>query len=106
VRRARAAALVATALLAGGCATEDDVRKPLQEHLAITGRIVGFALDAQTETLEMKLALLEADPKLEARLGKPEEVRQKLERVRAEQRDLQAALKELKDRYPPSDEGK
>ena len=101
----RRAACIAMTLVLSGCATQDDVRKPLQEHLAITGRIMGFALDAQVETLEMKLALLEADPKLEARLGKPEAVRAKLERVQAEKLSLQNALKELKDRYPP-EEGK
>ena len=88
----------------GGCVSQSDLRKPLQEHVVISGRIMGFALDAQMETLEMKLALVEADPKLEARLGKPEEIRKRIERVRADQLAIQAELKALKDRYPLEDE--
>jgi hypothetical protein len=87
-----------------GCASQADVRKPLQEHLVVTGRIMGFALDAQMEALETKLALVEADPRLEARLGKPEEIRKRIERVRADQLALQAELKALKDRYPLDEE--
>ncbi len=96
-------ALMLVAMLSG-CVSQSDVRKPLQEHVMITGRIMGFALDAQMETLEMKLALVEADPKLEARLGKPEEIRKRIERVRADQLAIQAELKAFKDRYPLEDE--
>lgn len=95
--------LLALVLLVG-CASESDVRKPLQEHLLVTGRIMGFALDAQMEALETKLAVVEADPKLEAKLGKPEEIRKKIQRVRGDQLALQAELKALKDRYPLEDE--
>jgi hypothetical protein len=92
------------AVVLGGCVSQSDVRKPLQEHIVISGRIMGFALDAQMETLEMKLALVEADPKLEAKLGKPEEIRKRIERVRADQLAIQAELKAFKDRYPLEDE--
>jgi hypothetical protein len=81
------------------------VRKPLQEHILVTGRIMGFALDAQMEALETKLALVEADPKLEAKLGKPAEIRARIEKVRADHLAIQAALKTLKDHYPLADEG-
>jgi hypothetical protein len=91
--------------LGSGCGSPREIRKPLQEHVTITGRVMGFALDAQMEALETKIALLEADPKLEARLGKLEEARKKLERVRTEQLALQAELRAIKERYPLDDEG-
>ena len=100
MRRRLGATMLLGAGICAGCASQQDVRKPLQEHLVVTGRIMGFALDAQMEALETKLALVEAEPKLEAKLGKPEEVRKKIERVRAEQLSLQGELKGLKDRYP------
>ncbi len=66
----------------------------------MTGRVLGYAVDAQTEALETKLALVENDPKLEAKLGSPAEIRKKIDRMRQEQLALQAELKALKDRYP------
>lgn len=100
MRRAVAAVALALASATAGCQSEKDVRKPFQEHLVVSGRILGFALDAQSEALHMKLALLEADPKLEAKLGSPEEVRKRLDRVQKEQLAIQAELKALKERYP------
>src|SRR5207253_6955158 len=94
----RTVAVIALAALAG-CASQTDIRKPLQEHIHVTGRIMGFALDAQMEALETKLAVVEADPKLEAKLGTSAEIRKKIERVRGDQLSLQAELKTLKDRY-------
>ncbi|MEZ0231098.1 MAG: hypothetical protein ACAI25_20955 [Planctomycetota bacterium] len=92
-------ALAVTLLLSGGCVSESDVRKPVQDQLLLTGRIMGFALDARMEALETRLAVVEADPKFEAKLGKPEEIRKKIERVRADQLALQAELKVLRERY-------
>jgi hypothetical protein len=82
------------------CVSESDVRKPLQEHLIVTGRVLGTALDAQNDALQTKLELVEADPKLEARLGSPGEIRRRIEQVKAEQQAILAELKALKDRYP------
>jgi hypothetical protein len=96
---------IAAPFLVAGCATQSDVRKPLQEHLLVTGKVMGFALDAQMEALETKLAVVEADPRLEAKLGKPEEIRKKIERLRGDQLAIQAELKQLKDRYALDDEG-
>jgi hypothetical protein len=93
----RALALV---VVLAGCVSEKDVRQPLQEQLVVTGRIMGFALDADLEALHTKLELVEADPKLEAKLGSPEKIRQKIERIQEEKRSLEAELKALKDRYP------
>ncbi len=103
VRRASLVAVLS--LLLAGCVTQQDVRKPLQEHLLLTGRIMGFALDAQTEALETKLALIEADPKLEEKLHTTAaEVRKKIETVKGEQRALTAEFKAVKDRYPASED--
>lgn len=98
------ALLLLSGLALAGCVSQSDVRKPLQEHLVVSGRIMGFALDAQMEALETKLAVVEAEPKLEAKLGTAAEIRKKIERVRADQLALQAELKALKDRYPLEDE--
>ena len=86
--------------LLAGCATQTDVRKPLHDELRLTGRIMGFALDAQMDALETRLAVVEADPKLEAKLGKPEEIRKKIECVRADQLALQEELRAIQKRYP------
>jgi hypothetical protein len=96
-------ALIALALPA--CATQTDVRKPVQEQLVVTGRIMGFALGARLDALRTRLAVVEADPKLEATLGTPAEIRKEIERVNAEKLSLEAELKALKDRYPLEDEG-
>lgn len=105
-RRGLAPALVSPAVLLGllgfvasGCVSQEDVRKPLQEHVAVTSRVLGFALDAQTEALETKLQLVEADPRLEAKLGTPAEIRKRLAQVKAEQQAIVTELKALKDRY-------
>jgi len=97
VRRALALSII---IICGGCVSQKDVRQPLQEQLVVTGRIMGFALDADLEALHTKLDLVEADPKLEAKLGSPEKIRQKIERIQEEKRSLEAELKALKDRYP------
>jgi len=82
-----------------GCVSQEDVRKPFQEHLVVTGRVLGFAIDAQTEALETKLAVVEADPRLEPRLGSPAEIRKRIENVKKEQQAITAELKALKERY-------
>ena len=72
----------------------------------VTGRLMGFALDARTEALETKLAVLEADPKLEDVLHcTVADVRKKLEALKLEERDLEAQMKALKERYPIDDAG-
>ncbi len=98
--------LAALLLLAPSCVSQTDVRKPVQDQLLLTGRIMGFALDAQMEALETKLAVVEASPSLEAKLGKPEEIRKKIQRVRADQLALQQELKVLRDRYALEDEAR
>jgi hypothetical protein len=95
-----ALALVIGALALPGCVSQEDVRKPFQEHVTVTGRVLGFAIDAQTEALETKLALVEADPKLEKTLGTAAEVRKRIEKVKLEQQAITAELKALKERYP------
>ena len=95
---------LALLVVAAGCVSQTDVRKPLQEHLAATGRVMGFALDAEMQALETRLAVVEAEPKLQATLGKPEEIRKKVERVQQEKLALEQELKAIKDRYPLEDE--
>lgn len=101
--RTRLASIFLASLVLAGCVSQEDVRKPFQEHLAVTARILGFALDAQTEALETKLQLIEADPKLEARLGTAAELRKHLDRVKQEQQAITTELKVLKDRYALGD---
>ena len=101
----RSSVLAPFVLVLAGCATQSDVRKPFQEELQATGRIMGFALAARQDALETKLAVVEADPKLEAKLGTAAEIRKEIERVHAEKLSLEAELKALKDRYPLEDEG-
>ena len=103
------AGLAGLALLWGpGCATQADVNRAVSDDLRLTGRVMGFALDAATEALQTRLALLEAyegDPRradLERRLGTVAEVEQKLERLQEARRSLVEESQRLRERYEPA----
>jgi hypothetical protein len=95
------AAAIALLLLAGCGVTQKELDRAVQDQLQVQGRVMGFALDAQLETLELQLALVRRDPKLAAELGKTEaELLKKIDRARSEQRDLALEIKRLRDKYP------
>lgn len=102
-------AALALSLLAG-CATTDDINAAMTDDLRHTGGVIGFALDADLEVLNLRLAVLKAFegdpklPKLEAELGTIADVESKLERVRASKRALLDENKKLRDRYRPEAE--
>lgn len=95
------ASLLACVVLAApaGCVGQGDINAPVQQQLAVTGRVMGFALDAQIETLELKLALVRKDPSLAASLGTEASILGKIDRVRNDQREIQEELRRLKTRY-------
>ncbi len=96
--------------LTTGCATTDDINAAMTDDLRHTGGVIGFALDADLEVLNLRLALLKAFegdpklPKLEAELGTIADVEAKLDRVRAAKRALLDENKKLRDRYRPEAE--
>ena len=99
--RHAAAWLLLISLTTPGCGiSEKELNRPVQEQLDACGRILGQAFDARIEALELKRALVKRDPTLAAELGTEAEVLKKLERARAEQRDLEAELRRLKAKYP------
>ena len=93
-----------------GCATTDDINAAMTDDLRHTGGAIGFALDADLEALNLRLAVLKAFqgdpklPKLEAELGTIADVEAKLERVRASKRAILDENKKLRDRYRPAAE--
>lgn len=94
-------------ILAGGCVSQAELNQAVSDDVRFTSRIMGFALDADREALETRLALLRAfdgDPHQEVlvrHLGTAAEVEAKLDRVRAAQRELIAASQRLQRRYGP-----
>jgi hypothetical protein len=94
------APLALAPLVLAGCVSQDDVRHPLQEHMAVSARVMGFALDAQLETLELKLAMVRKDPSLAASLGTEAQIMTKLDRVKTDQKQIQEELQRLKAKYP------
>jgi hypothetical protein len=101
----RLCALLISLLLAVGCATQGDIDSAIDEDVRFTGRILGFALDANVEALRIRLELLQAMkgdpryPELTRRLGSVEEVQAKLDRVQEAKRSLMEEHKRLRDRY-------
>jgi len=93
--------------LSVGCATRAELHQAVSDDVRFTSRIMGFALDADLEALETRLALLRAfdgDPRqavLVRHLGTPAEVQAKLDRVRAARRELIEASQRLQRRYGP-----
>jgi len=105
-------ALTALALgLSAGCVSQEDLYRGVSDDLHFTGKVLGFALDADIEALATRLALLKAfqdDPKLpllEAQLGTIAEVEAKLKRIQAERRGLLEEHQRLKARYTIGGEG-
>lgn len=103
-------ATLLTTLLGAGCASQDDLNRATSDNLRFTARVVGFALDADLESLDARLAILRAfkdDPKigaLEQELGTIAEVEAKRDRIRAAQRALMEESKKLRARYRPEGE--
>jgi hypothetical protein len=102
------APVLALVALAGGCVSQSDLDQAMRDQVRFQGRVMGFALDAQQETLASEAALLKAfegDPKLpllEAKLGSAADVEAKLERVRTERRSLIEESQRLQARYGES----
>ncbi|MGE0712430.1 MAG: hypothetical protein AB7N76_10305 [Planctomycetota bacterium] len=102
---------LAAAVALGGCATQADIDRAVDEDVRFTGRILGFALDAAIESLQARVALLEAmrgDPRfeeLQKRLGSIEDVKAKLERVQAQKRSLMEEHQRLRRRYSQDEVG-
>ncbi len=102
----RALLLSLCVLVLGACVSQAELNQALNDDLRYTGRVMGFALDAQEEALSLRLALLKAfegDPRLallEAELGSLVEAQAKLERVQAEKRSLVEESQRLRARYP------
>ncbi len=97
------------ALLLGGCASQDDINRAITEDVRFTARIAGFALDADLESLDTRLAILRAfadDPKIgaiEKELGTIADLEKKRDRVREAQRSLMDESKKLRARYSPAE---
>ena len=97
-------------LLCAGCVSQDDLNRATTDNVRFSARVVGFALDADLESLAARLAILRAfqdDPKiglLEKELGTIADLEAKRERVRESQRTLMEESKKLRARYRPEGE--
>ncbi len=102
--------LLLATLLGVGCVSQDDLNRATTDNARFTARVVGFALDADLESLDTRLAILRAfkdDPKIdliEQELGTIAEVEAKRERVRESKRVIMEESKKLRARYKPDGE--